>query len=146
MIDDKFDLQLGLGAASQMCLAPFMCTTVTGECCEIFFNEGRIRCPITCNPDLKRQSDVTANVSAQNGYSLSNIFSTTLVTTLMYNVLNSITATTSVPTATTTTTTMTTTLSPIITTSMFLVRKVKIELKNIEKLRNIEKLLNIEKC
>ena len=107
---------LGLGATTQMCLAPFMCTTVTGECCDVFFEQGSIVCPISCNPDLNRQSEA----QAPNGFTMSQIFGTTFVTTLMFNVLNSFGATTPVPSTTTTpptttTTTITTTTAPTIT-------------------------------
>ena len=119
-------MHLGLGAAAQMCVGPFMCRTPTGECCQLFYNEGSVVCPVTCKDNINRQSD-GSDAQVQDGYSLENIFSTTFVAAAMFNFFNSISdsastsvATTTTASTTTTTTTMTTTTSaPIITTSKY---------------------------
>ena len=97
----------------EMCLAPFKCRALTGECCNIFFENGRIFCSLRGCTDTKRQSDVTQN----QGFSLQDIFGTTLVTSLTYNVLTSIGATTTITTTTTTIATTTST-APTFTLSM----------------------------
>ena len=98
----------------EMCLAPFKCRALTGECCDIFFENGRIFCSLRGCTDTKRQSDVTQN----QGFSLQDIFGTTLVTSFMYNVLTIIGATTTVSTTTTTTTPTSITTDPAFTSSM----------------------------
>ena len=100
----------------EMCLAPFKCRALTGECCYIFFEGGRIFCSLRGCTDTKRQSDVAKN----QGFSLQDIFRTTLVTSFMYNVLTIIGATTTVSTTTTTTTTTPTSITtdPAFTSSM----------------------------
>ena len=113
----------------ETCVGPFYCTALTGECCEVYLSNGIITCPIRgCTDDINRQSGVAQN----QGYSIRDIFGTTLVTTLMFNVLTNIGAATTVSTTTTeatitsttastitTTTTTTTTTAPILSTSMF---------------------------
>ena len=100
----------------EMCLAPFKCRALTGECCDIFFERGRIFCSLRGCTDTKRQSYVTQN----QGFSLQDIFGTTLVTSFMYDVLTNIIATTTTTTAPTTTTkATTTTTAPTITSSMY---------------------------
>ena len=101
--------------AEEMCEGPFVCRARTGECCEVFLQNGRIVCPLGCTDDTKRQSDVAGS----QRFSLRDIFGTTLVTTLMYKVLTNIGATTTTTTsATTISTTTNTTTAPIITSSM----------------------------
>ena len=90
----------------ETCIGPFNCRTQTGECCEVFLFEGAIVCPQSCIDD--RQSDTVT----LGGYSLTEIFKTSLVTTLMFSVLTNIGATT-----VSTTTTTTTTTAPTVTTS-----------------------------
>ena len=109
----------------EMCVGPFLCRDREGSCCEIFFDNGNIICPVSCTDDTNRQSDVAQN----QGFSIRDIFGTTLVTTLMFNVLTNIGAATTVSATTTeatitsttasTITTTTTTTAPILTTSMF---------------------------
>ena len=109
-------LVLGLSmVAEEMCGGPFVCRARSGECCEVFLENGRIVCPLGCTDDTKRQSDVAGS----QRFSLRDIFGTTLVTTFMYQVLTIIGTT--ITTTTTTTiipTTTTTTTAPIITSSM----------------------------
>ena len=101
--------------AEEMCVGPFICRARTGECCEVFVERGRLVCPLGCSDDTKRQSDVAGS----QRFSLRDIFGTTLVTTLMYQVLTNIGATTTTTTsATTISTTTNTTTAPIITSSM----------------------------
>ena len=101
--------------AQEMCEGPFVCRARTGECCEVFLQNGRIVCPLGCTDDTKRQSDVAGS----QRFSLRDIFGTTLVTTFMYEVLSNIGATTTTTTTTTiSTTTTTTTTASIITTSI----------------------------
>ena len=102
--------------AEEMCEGPFICRARTGECCEVFLERGRIVCPLGCTDDTKRQSDVAGS----QRFSLRDIFGTTLVTTLMYQVLTNIGATTATTTATTTisSTTTTTANTPTITSSI----------------------------
>ena len=109
-------IEIGLGSLSmlteEMCVGPFRCRALTGECCEVYLNEGDIVCPIRgCTDDINRQSGVAQN----QGYSIREIFGTTLVTTLMYNVLTNIGT---VPTTTTTTVPTPSTTAPTITPSM----------------------------
>ena len=100
----------------EMCVGPFRCQALTGEGCEIFFYEGRLRCPLSGCSDTNRQSDGVEN----QGFSIRDIFGTTLVTSLMYNVLTIIGATTAISTTTTTTTTTpTTTTAPTLTSCMY---------------------------
>ena len=100
--------------AEEMCVGPFICRTRTGECCEVFVENGRLVCPLGCTEDTKRQSDVEGSLR----FSLRDIFGTTFLTTLMYQVLTNIGATTTTTTTTTTiSTTTTTTTAPIITSS-----------------------------
>ena len=113
------NISVGGGVATQMCMGPLMCRTSSGQCCGVLYERGRVFCPMNCPSSNNRQTDVAGD---QGGYSLADIFHTTLVTTLMFNVLASIGATTTVsnPTTTTTTTTTTTIISttaPTITTS-----------------------------
>ena len=96
----------------EMCLAPFQCRALTGECCDVFLENGRIFCSLRGCTDTKRQSDVKQN----QGFSLRDIFGTTLVTSLTYNVLTIIGATTTTTTTTTTAATTTTT-APTLTSS-----------------------------
>ena len=101
--------------AEEMCEGPFVCRARTGECCEVFLQNGRIVCPLGCTDDTKRQSDVAGS----QRFSLRDIFGTTLVTTFMYQVLTNIGATTTTTAmATTISTTTNTTTAPIITSSM----------------------------
>ena len=105
----------------ELCLAPFQCRALTGECCDVFLENGRIFCPLRGCTDTKRQSDVTQN----QGFSLRDIFGTTLVTSLTYNIFTNIVATTTTSTTTTTTSTPTsTTMIPMLTSSMFGIRNV----------------------
>ena len=106
----------------ETCFGPFYCRTLNGECCEVYLSDGILICPLTgCTDDINRQSDVAGS----QRYSIRDIFSTTLVTTLMYEVLSNdganttSTTTTTISSTTTTisTTTTTTTATPIITTS-----------------------------
>ena len=111
-------IAIGLGSLSmiteEMCVGPFYCRALTGECCEVYLDEGIITCPIRgCTDDTNRQSDVAGS----QRYSIRDIFSTTLVTSLMYEVLIRIGATTITSTTTTTISTITTTIAPIITSS-----------------------------
>ena len=100
--------------AEEMCEGPFICRARTGECCEVFLERGRLVCPLGCSDDTKRQSDV----AGIQRFSLRDIFGTTLVTTLMYQVLTNIGATTATTTTTTISmTTTTTTTATIITPS-----------------------------
>ena len=100
--------------AEEMCEGPFVCRARTGECCEVFLQNGRIVCPLGCTDDTKRQSDVAGS----QRFSLRDIFGTTLVTTFMYEILTNIGATATTTTTTTiSTSTTTTTTAPIITTS-----------------------------
>ena len=102
----------------EMCVGPFRCQALTGECCEVFFYEGRLRCPLSGCSDTNRQSDGVEN----QGFSIRDIFGTTLVTSLMYNVLTIIGATTAISTTTTTTTTTTTptsTTAPTLRSCMY---------------------------
>ena len=104
--------------SDEMCLAPFKCRALTGECCNVFFERGRIFCSLRGCTDTKRQSDVTQN----QGFSLRDIFGTTLVTSISYNILTNIGATTTVSTTTITTTTTpttTTTTAPTLTSSKY---------------------------
>ena len=98
----------------EMCMGPLLCRTRTGECCQLEFFEGSVVCPLSCN--INRQSQ------NPGGYSLNQIFGVTLVSTLLYNVLNNIGATTTSTTIPTITTTITppttTTTAPTFTTSM----------------------------
>ena len=99
----------------EMCLAPFQCRALTGECCDVFLENGRIFCPLRGCIDTKRQSDVKQN----QGFSLRDIFGTTLVTSLTYNVLTIVGATTTTTTSTSTTIiTTTTTTAPTLTSSI----------------------------
>ena len=100
----------------ETCVGPFYCRALTGECCEVYLSNGIITCPIRgCTNDTNRQSDVAGS----QRFSIRDIFFTTLVTTLMYEVLTNIGATTTTTTTTTitTTTTTATTTTPIITSS-----------------------------
>ena len=99
----------------ETCVGPFYCTALTGECCEVYLSNGIITCPVRgCTDDINRQSDVAGS----QRFSIRDIFSTTLVTTLMYEVLKNIgAATTTTTTTTTISTTTTTTAAPIITSS-----------------------------
>ena len=100
--------------SEEMCVGPFICRARSGECCEVFVQQGRLVCPLGCSDDTKRQSDVAGS----QRFSLRDIFGTTLVTTFMYEVLTNIGATATTTTTTTiSTTTTTTTTAPIITTS-----------------------------
>ena len=113
-----------------MCLAPFKCRALTGECCDIFFERGRIFCSLRGCTDTKRQSDVTQN----QGFSLRDIFGTTLVTSISYNILTNIgatTTTTTVPTTTTTTAPSTTTTAPTLTSSMVGISRCLINIKYV---------------
>ena len=101
--------------AQQACMGPLLCRDQLGNCCELFYFEGQVVCPVSCSDDINRQSQ------QQSGYTLRQVFDATLVTTFMYNVLNNIGATTTtIPTTTTTTTSAptTTTTAPTFTTSM----------------------------
>ena len=101
--------------SEEMCVGPFICRARSGECCEVLVENARLVCPLGCTDDTKRQSDVAGS----QRFSLRDIFGTTLVTTLMYQVLTNIGATTTTTTtATTISTTTNTTTAPIITSSM----------------------------
>ena len=101
--------------AEEMCVGPFICRARSGECCEVFVQQGRLVCPLGCTDDTKRQSDV----AGIQRFSLRDIFGTTLVTTFMYQFFTNIgaTATTTTTTIISTTTTATT-VAPVITTSI----------------------------
>ena len=114
---------LGLGAVNmateEMCMAPIMCRTRTGECCSVEFIDGGILCPVSCNI-ANRQTDV-AEVQSQEGISLQDIFQVTFFTATIYNTFTSfLTTTMSVSTSTTAMTPTTTTTSPTITSGMLL--------------------------
>ena len=96
----------------EMCIGPLQCRTRTGECCNLELFEGSVVCPLSCN--INRQSE------NQGGYSLTEIFKTTFVTTLLFDVLSKVGAitTTLLTTSTTTTTTETTTTAPTFTSSL----------------------------
>ena len=99
----------------ETCLAPFQCRALTGECCDVFLENGRIFCSLRGCTDTKRQSDVKQN----QGFSLQDIFRATLVTSVMYNVLTNVgAATTTTTTTTTTTIATTTTTAPTYTSSI----------------------------
>ena len=76
-----------------MCMGPFMCRTRTGDCCGLIYKGGRLICPIRCNLNNNRQTDVADD---QGGYSIDFIFKTTFVTTLLFNIFTNIGTTTSV--------------------------------------------------
>ena len=108
-------------ATESMCMGPILCRSRSGECCLLAFFEGTVICPFSCNPadgGNNRQSDL-----GQGGYSILEMFQTTLVTTLIFNVFNILsttsatTATTTITTITTTTTTATTALTTMSTTT-----------------------------
>ena len=89
--------------AQQSCAGPVFCLTVTGECCLLVLDRGRVLCPVSCSDDINRQSE-----QQQSGYTLRQVFDVTLVTTFMINVLTNIGATsTTIPTTTTFTPSMT---------------------------------------
>ena len=37
------------GVAAMMCVGPLYCTTVTGQCCFLAMDRGRLVCPISCS-------------------------------------------------------------------------------------------------
>ena len=90
--------------AQQSCAGPVFCLTVTGECCLLVLDRGRVLCPLSCSDDTNRQSQ------QQSGYTMNEIFGVTFVSTLLYNVLNNIGATT---TTTTTAPTFTSSISKL---------------------------------
>ena len=100
--------------AEEMFEGPFICRARTGECCEVFLERGRIVCPLGCTDDTKRQSDVAGS----QRFSIRDIFGTTLVTTLLYQVLTNIGATTTTTTTTISSTTTSTANTPTITSSI----------------------------
>ena len=72
----------------EMCVGPFRCRALNGECCDVYLQDNQIICPLTgCTDDTNRQSDVAGS----QRYSIRDIFSTTLVTSLMYEELGLVT-------------------------------------------------------
>ena len=102
----------------ETCLAPFQCRALTGECCDVFIENGRIFCSLRGCTDTNRQSDVTQN----QGFSIRKLFGTTLGAAFAYIVLTDIAATATATTTTTTITTATiattTTTAPTFTSSI----------------------------
>ena len=115
-------IYIGLGTITmindEMCLPPFKCRALTGECCDVFLENGRVFCSLTGCTDTNRQSDVTQN----QGFSIRKLFGTTLGAAFAYIVLTDIAATATATTTTTTITTATiattTTTAPTFTSSI----------------------------